>query len=466
MIYNDTDTICAVSTPAGRGGIAVIRISGPDAIAIADSVWRGRKLSDTPGHTVRLGEIIDTESHQMLDQGLATVFRAPASFTAQDVVEFAVHGSRYIQRRLLEVLVASGARLAEPGEFTRRAFVGGKLDLAQAEAVADLIDAESRAAHRIASSQMRGHFSERLAFLRDKLLELATLLELELDFSEEDVQFANRSHLIDLTAQVRDETLRLHNSFKGGQAIKEGIPVAIVGAPNAGKSSLLNQLLGDDRAIVSDIPGTTRDTVEDTLALGDYTFRLIDTAGIRQTDDTIEQIGVDRARQTIARARIVIVVSDITVPIDRPILEAASKAVTEGSAAHLIHVLNKADLLSAPTAGEISQTSPDTHISKITISAKTGLGTDALLNALIDAADKDAGTDSDALIVTNARHARLLLEASQAAEQALDELRSGIPSDLVAQSIRATISYLSEITGDIPSSEILETIFKRFCIGK
>lgn len=466
MIYNDTDTICAVSTPAGRGGIAVIRISGPDAIAIADSVWRGRKLSETPGHTVRLGEIIDTESCQMLDQGLATVFRSPASFTAQDVVEFAVHGSRYIQRRLLEVLVASGARLAEPGEFTRRAFLGGKLDLAQAEAVADLIDAESRAAHRIASSQMRGHFSERLAFLRDKLLELATLLELELDFSEEDVQFADRSHLIDLTAQVRDETLRLHNSFKGGQAIKEGIPVAIVGAPNAGKSSLLNQLLGDDRAIVSDIPGTTRDTVEDTLALGDYTFRLIDTAGIRQTDDTIEQIGVDRARQTIARARIVIVVSDITVPIDRPILETASKAVTEGSASQLIHVLNKADLLSAPTAGDISQTSPDAHISEITISAKTGLGTDALLNALIDAADKDAGTDSDALIVTNARHARLLLEASQAAEQALDELRAGIPSDLVAQSIRATISYLSEITGDIPSSEILETIFKRFCIGK
>lgn len=290
------DTICAISTPPGVGGIAVIRISGPQAIAVADRVWHGKSLSETAGHTARFGRITDpSRGGEMLDEAVATVFRAPASFTGEDVVELSVHGSRYVQRRLLEMLTGNGARLAEAGEFTRRAFANGKMDLAQAEAVADVIASNSRASHRLAASQMKGCFSRRLEELRDKLLDLASLLELELDFSEEEVEFASRERLREIATEIHSEVSRLEKSFSAGSAIKDGIPVAIVGPTNAGKSSLLNLLLGEDRAIVSDIHGTTRDTIEDTLEIGDYLFRFIDTAGLRDTSDPIEALEIGRA---------------------------------------------------------------------------------------------------------------------------------------------------------------------------
>ncbi|MDE6125702.1 MAG: tRNA uridine-5-carboxymethylaminomethyl(34) synthesis GTPase MnmE, partial [Muribaculaceae bacterium] len=289
-------TICAISTPAGTGGIAVVRVSGPDAIGTVSRLWRGKPLSKCDSHTAHLGQLVDPgRDSEPLDQAVATIFRGPNSFTGEDVVELSVHGSRFVQAELIRLLCGNGARLAEPGEFTRRAFAAGKMDLAQAEAVADVIAANSRAALRIANRQMRGAFSERLATLRDQLLELAALLELELDFSEEDVEFASRNRLRDIAGQILDEIERLRSSFAAGTAIKDGIPVAIAGPTNAGKSSLLNALLNDDRAIVSDIHGTTRDTVEDTMSIGDHLFRFIDTAGIRETYDAIEQAGIRRS---------------------------------------------------------------------------------------------------------------------------------------------------------------------------
>ncbi len=469
---SDSSTICAIATPHGRGGIAVIRISGPDAIAISDKIWRGKSLDAVQSHTAHLGNVLHTDG-SILDQAVATVYRAPRSFTGENVVEIAVHGSVYIQQQLLQSLIAAGARLAGPGEFTQRAFSNGRLDLAQAEAVADIIAADSRAAHRIASQQMRGQFSRRIAQLRDSLLQLATLLELELDFSEEDVEFADRTRLIDITSQIEDETTRLYRSFQGGQAIKDGIPVAIIGAPNAGKSSILNALLGDDRAIVSDIPGTTRDTVEDTITLGDYTFRLIDTAGLRDTTDTVERIGIERARQSIDKSRIVIVVSDITKPLDSEILHAATSHLSSESPGYTIHALNKTDLAPHPdTLGQAAEFQAKTaesapgHITTVQASTLTHQGTEALIQALTAAADSDAGTATDGLIITNARHAQHLSHAAASAAQARVQLTDGTPSDLVAQTIRETIHHLSAITGDIPSQEILNNIFANFCIGK
>lgn len=461
----DNSTICAIATPHGRGGIAVIRLSGPDALAITNRIWKGKPLDQVDSHTAHLGTITDRQG-EPLDQAVVTVFRGPRSFTGQDTVEISVHGSIYIQQQLLASLTKAGARLAGPGEFTQRAFANRRMDLAQAEAVADIIAADSRAAHRIASQQMRGQFSQRIASLRDTLLELATLLELELDFSEEDVEFADRSKLIELTDKIARETMRLHKSFQGGQAIKDGIPVAIVGAPNAGKSSILNTLLGDDRAIVSDIPGTTRDTVEDTLHLGDYTFRLIDTAGLRHTTDTIEQIGIDRARQAISKARIVIMVSDATQPLDAQTIQ----AVTTGDCApYIIHALNKTDLsVNDDTVAEAKQIAQNCEaITTVETDTRTSQGINKLVEALISAADKDArGNETSGLVITNARHAQLLLQASQTASLANEQLRQDIPSDLVAQTIRQTIEHLSAITGDIPSQEVLNNIFANFCIGK
>lgn len=329
---NENDTICAVSTAPGVGGIAVIRVSGPQAIAAVDTLWEGKPLAGTPGHHARFGRILDrAHGGEMLDEAVATVFRAPRSFTGEDVVELSVHGSRYVQRRLLQLLEEAGCRLADAGEFTRRAFANGKMDLAQAEAVADVIASNSRAAHRLAASQMKGAFSRRLEELRDKLLELASLLELELDFSEEDVEFASRARLREIAREVHDEVTRLAESFSAGNAIKEGIPVAIVGPTNAGKSSLLNLLLGEDRAIVSDIHGTTRDTIEDTLEIGDYTFRFIDTAGLRDTADPIEALGIQRSRAAASRAAITILVLDATsIPAEMGDGVAPGKNTTDG----------------------------------------------------------------------------------------------------------------------------------------
>lgn len=303
----ENDTICAISTPSGVGGIAVVRVSGKDAITIADKIWKGKSLESVDSHTVHLGNIVDNSSEdEPIDQAVATVYKSPNSFTGEDVVEFSVHGSKWIQRELINLLIRKGCRLAEPGEFTRRAFASGKMDLAQAEAVADVIASSTRSAHRLASLQMRGVFSERISSLRDELIKIASLLELELDFSEEEVEFASRHELLELANGLITTIGNLAASFSTGNAMKEGVPVAIVGEPNVGKSTLLNLLLNDNRAIVSDIPGTTRDTIEDTVEIDDVLYRFIDTAGIRDTTDHIENLGIERTIDTVKKARVVL----------------------------------------------------------------------------------------------------------------------------------------------------------------
>ncbi len=457
-IFDSESTICAVSTPPGCGGIAVIRISGHDAIKIADSVWRGKPLAEAPSHTAHVGEIIDPTLGEALDQCVATVFRGPRSFTGEDTVELSVHGSRWIQREVIALLIRQGCRGALPGEFTRRAMMNGRLDLAQAEAVADVIASSSRASHRIAASQLKGKFSERLASLRDNLLHLSTLLELELDFSEEHMEFADRGEIRRLAGEIANEVGRLYRSFRNGSAIKEGIPVAIAGATNAGKSSLLNRLLSDERAIVSDIHGTTRDTVEETLEVGDYLFRFIDTAGLRSTSDPIEQLGIDRSLTAISRARIIITVVDPLTPPPSQLTEAI-KARTD--AAKILFV-NKQDISPAPS---LSSGSGDVIIRG---SAKTGQGVDELLEQLtqiIDSETKDSETEG-AIIVTNARHAIALEAAHREALDIIRTLDDDLPPEFTAQHLRQTISHLSSITGDIPTPEILTNIFSRFCIGK
>ena len=451
-MHTHTDTICAISTPPGIGGIAVARVAGPRAIEITDALWHGKPLATTPAYTARVGAITEPDG-TTLDQAVATVYRAPHSFTGDDIVEIAVHGSRYVQRRLIDLLTRAGCRVADPGEFTRRAFMAGKLDLAQAEAVADVIASSSRAAHRIAISQLNGTFSRRLADLRQQLIDLAALLELELDFSEEDVEFASRTRLVTLATTLQTEIRRLLDSYNGGRAIKEGIPVAIVGPANVGKSSLLNRLLDDDRAIVSDIPGTTRDTVEETLHIGDYLFRFIDTAGIRATDDPVEQLGITRSLHARARARILLSLST-TPPSSAPWPEQSEGTPTSTLT---IHIINKTDLTPATPipAGAIG------------ISAKTGAGIDHLRTLLTDAARQlTASTDGESDIITNARHAQALSDAAESTARVIDGLTSGLAPDLVAQDLRQTIAHLGSITGAVTSTDILTTIFSRFCIGK
>lgn len=342
-INNTPDTIAAISTPAGVGGIAVIRISGPEAVAIVNSGWKGKDLTSVASHTVHLGKYIATDGN-MLDEAVATVFRAPASFTGEDVVEISVHGSRWIQRELISDLIRRGARAAGPGEFTQRAFLNGKLDLAQAEGVADLIASTSKAAHNLALSQTRGNFSRELDNLRDKLIEFASLLELELDFSEEDVEFADRSNLLKLAKVIKEKVDRLAASYSSGAAIKEGVPVVIAGIPNAGKSSLLNLLLNDDKAIVSDIPGTTRDTIEDTIEIDGVLYRFIDTAGLRTTSDMVEGLGIERARDKMRKARIVIWILDPTTPLSFQ-TEELNIFARENPDVPVILLMNKSDLI-------------------------------------------------------------------------------------------------------------------------
>ncbi len=453
------DTICAISTPAGVGGIAVCRISGPEAIAIASRRWKGRPLDRAESHTAHFGEVLDADGNP-LDQCVATVFRAPRSFTGEDVVEFSVHGSRYVQSALLRSLIAAGSRMAEAGEFTRRAFASGKMDLAEAEAVADVIASESRAAHRIALNQMKGGFSRRLSELRARLVDLVALMELELDFSEENVEFASRNKLLDIARQIESEVGRLHGSFAAGSAIKNGIPVAIVGDTNAGKSSLLNAILGDDRAIVSNIHGTTRDTIEETVNIGDYQFRFIDTAGIRDTTDTIERIGIERSIEALNRARIVLLVCDITVPVNRQLLDIVAETTAQGTTAFI--VANKID------AGDLSafrKTLTDASLPILPISSKNGEGLDKLKMRISEAVAAECCAEGD-ILVTNLRHAEALGAARQSIARVIDGLRASLPGDLVSQDIRETLHHLAAITGEIPSTEILSTIFSRFCVGK
>ena len=446
------DTIAAISTPAGRGGIAVIRISGPDAVSFTDKIWKGKNLRDVASHSAHLGHIIDCQGN-ILDQAVATVFRTPKSFTGEDVVELSVHGSTYIQSALLESLINQGVRIAEPGEFTRRAFLNGKLDLAEAEAVADIIASSSRAAHAIAASQLQGRFSSHINSLRQKLIDLAALLELELDFSEEDVTFADRSQLKSLAREILSFIDSLASTFSSGKAIREGVPVAIIGKPNAGKSSLLNSLLGTDRAIVSDIPGTTRDTIEDTLDIDGITFRFIDTAGLRSTDDPIESLGIERSYASIRKAKIILwLIDPNTSDVDAAKAEdLISREVTSDS--FLIKIQSKSD---------ISRNS--SHSELLPISSKTGSGIDQLRKILIAKVTSGLPTD-ESLIVTNARHQSALLQARKALADLLYGMND-LTTDLLAEHLREAISSLGSITGQITSTTILHTIFSRFCIGK
>lgn len=456
------DTICAVATAPGTAGIAVVRVSGPQAFTICDTLWRGKRLADVPSHTAHLGTVRDTDA-TVLDQAVATVFRGPHSYTGEDVVELSVHGSPYVQYRLIELLCKAGARLAEPGEFTRRAFTAGNIDLSQAEAIADLIAARSRAAHHVAVNQLRGGITRRLLQLREQLVDLSALLELELDFSEEDVEFADRTRLITLAEEINREVTRLHGTYRRGQAIRDGIPVAIAGPTNAGKSSLLNALVGDDRAIVSDVHGTTRDTVEDTLTLGDHLVRIIDTAGLRATTDTVELIGQERTRAALTRAalRLIVFAADDSRPLPAD-LDAAENT---------IFVVNKTDVASPAAVIEKIRERYGAEAVIVAVSALTGDGLSTLEKKLTETLDAMTGNVAADLIITNARQAQALADAAASSAAVIAALRTGISADLVALDLRDTIAHLSSLlttaTDDpLTAATVLSAIFSRFCIGK
>lgn len=454
QIYDPDDTICAICTPAGTGALAVIRVSGSEALTIADSIWKGHKLSEAPSHTAHLGYIFDPDNGEILDQAVATIYRAPASFTGDNVVEFSIHGSRWIQRQLIELLLRRDCRLALPGEFTRRAFAAGKMNLSEAEAVADVIAASSAAAHRLAINQMRGDYSRRLNSLRDELIRLASLLELELDFSEEDIEFADRTQLLEIARSLHTELTRLANSFSSGAAIKDGIPVAIIGPTNAGKSSLLNQLLGDDRAIVSEIHGTTRDIVEDTIEIGPYLIRFKDTAGLRDTADSIETIGISRSINAANTARIILYLIDPTQP-DAPRPEQYGYAKT-------IYIINKIDVATPEQLAAALTLAPEA----VEISARKGINIDGVRDAILSTVNAGTQADSDTLIVTNARHAAAFRAAATSAAAVISGLETNITPDLIAEDLRQTIHHLSSVTGEITTPQVLQSIFENFCIGK
>jgi len=460
---NTSDTIAAISTPAGTGGIAVIRVSGNDAIEIVNKAWKGKPLTEAVSHSAHLGNYIATDG-STLDQAVATIFRAPASFTGENIVEISLHGSRWIQREVLADLIRRGARTAMPGEFTQRAFLNGKLDLAQAEGVADLIASSSRAAHNLAISQTRGNFSRELNTLRDRLVEFASLLELELDFSEEDLEFASRTRLNELASSIHIQLSRLADSYKAGANIKDGIPVAIIGPTNAGKSSLLNALLNDERAIVSDIHGTTRDIVEDTIEIGPYLIRFRDTAGLRTTTDTIENIGIERSQAAARSASVVIYMVDPLAATDVANIWNSLDGIAQSD---VIIAVNKADI--APTeATETAKTLAEAFPSAtlLTISAKERTTLASLCEAILYHIETQVPDSENDVIVTNARHAEALRNAADAASAVSQAIDAGLPADLIAQDLRATIHYLSSITGEITPTEVLSTIFSRFCIGK
>ncbi len=446
----DHDIIVAPATAPG-GAIAVVRISGAGAATLCDRIFRGRtNLAAAPGYSVHYGRVVDGD--RTVDDVLATLFRAPHSYTGEDSVELSCHGSPYIVSEVLRLLRAAGARMAEPGEFTIRAYLAGKLDLAQAEAVADLIASSSRAAHALASAQLRGGYSAALDGLRDRLLELVALLELELDFSEEDVEFADRGQLRETMERIRAEIDRLHDSFRLGNAIKEGVAVALVGAPNVGKSTLLNRLLGEERAMVSEIAGTTRDVIEECIDIDGVRFRFLDTAGIRATDDRLERMGIERTLAGIERARIVVrLVDAANAPI--PPIEFALRADQT-----LLTVVNKTDI-AAPACAL-----PDGAIG---ISARRGDGIDRLRSALRAAVDTESLYHGDP-IVSNSRHCAALDDARRALDGALAALRDELPADLLSEELRHTVRSLGAITarGAIAPDEVLQHIFSKFCIGK
>ena len=454
MIYNDSDTIVAAATPTG-GAICIVRLSGEQAIAICDKVFRGRRqLQDARPASALYGRIVDGE--EVVDDVILTLFRAPHSYTGEDSVEISTHGSRYVVERVISLLLRHGARLAEAGEFTRRAFLAGRMDLAQAEAVADLIAADSHASHAIASTQMRGAYSEELQSLRDKLLNITSLLELELDFSEEDVEFADRTQLLELLEQTLAKVEHLAQSFSLGNALKEGVQVAIVGRPNVGKSTLLNRLAGEDRAMVSDVAGTTRDTVEVTVNIGGVIYRLIDTAGLHSTADRLEQMGIERTTEALRKARIILWLTDD----EHSLMDDDLIGYAPSSTQQTYRIITKIDLAKS-AASEMSASPYPT----IRLSARTGEGVDTLIKTLQATADA-TGAYNGEVIISNRRHHTALCQAQEALTAALNALQNNIPTDLMSEDIRLALHHLGSITGEISSEDILQNIFSHFCIGK
>ena len=467
---NIEDTICAPATVPGTGAIAIIRMSGKDSFRIADKVvsCKGSTISETEGYKLRYGVALEADGTD-LDTVLVSVFRSPHSYTGEDSVEISCHSSKYVVERLLQRLVDSGARMAGPGEFTQRAFVNGKMDLAQAEAVADVISSQNAAAHRVAYSQLKGGFSKELKTLRDELLKMTSLLELELDFSEEDVEFASRRELSALLDGALRHIHSLTDSFRYGNALRNGVPVAIVGAVNAGKSTLLNALVGDDRAIVSDIAGTTRDTVEETMTIDGILFRFIDTAGLRTTQDEVEKIGIYRSYKKMSEAEIVLALLDVTVPEEEN-EHSISDIVNnlDVKSQKLIVLLNKVDVLGSNINVSLlnnTVSSPDEKVTKLYISAKTGFGLDTLRTLLSDS-QKTATLDSGQTIVTNLRHYQSMMSAAASLEKVRSSLATSQTPDLLSEDLRQALHHLSSILGEVTPDEVLGNIFERFCVGK
>ncbi|HEX2974917.1 MAG TPA: tRNA uridine-5-carboxymethylaminomethyl(34) synthesis GTPase MnmE [Bacteroidales bacterium] len=460
------DTICAPATGKG-GAISIIRVSGKETFGICEKIFipYGKKLnlSEQNGYTVIYGEI--RSDAELIDNVLLTIFKNPHSYTGEDSAEISCHASSYVIRKILELLIRNGARPATQGEFTQRAFMNGKMDLSQAEAVADIIASSSKAAHRIAMNQMRGGFSAEVGQLRAELLHFASLIELELDFGEEDVEFADRAELKIIVQRVKDLTDRLADSFMLGNAVKNGIPVAIIGKPNSGKSTLLNTLLKEERAIVSEIPGTTRDTIEDTMVIDGLEYRFIDTAGIRETSDVIETIGIKRTYEKISQASIVLLIDEIS---DTPesVNRRADQIRELIDGQRLFILINKIDKSDKTYQKQFSENITLRDNEKLLfISAREKTGIEELKAQLGDTSLKEK-IDSDEVIVTNIRHYDSLVQVSGSLGRVLEGLESGIPEDLIAIDIRQAIHYLGEITGQITTDEILGNIFKNFCIGK
>lgn len=451
---NNQDTIIALSTPSGSGAIGVIRLSGPDAISLTNSVFAGKDLTQQASHTLHFGLIKDGD--HIVDEVVAGLFVAPKSYTKENVVEISCHGSNYIIQQIINLLISKGARAAKPGEFTLRAFLNGAFDLSQAEAVADLIASNSKASHDVAMQQMRGGFANELKALREQLIHFASMIELELDFAEEDVEFANREQLTNLVNKINHVLRRLISSFEMGNVIKNGVPIVIAGKPNVGKSTLLNALLNEERAIVSDIAGTTRDTIEDELTIGGIVFRFIDTAGIRDTADIIEALGVERTLEKMKQAKLIIYMADAAQSIAE--IEEQVRGLAQLEIPYLI-LVNKADLIS------VAQREAFKDLNVVFISAKEKQGIDALKDTLLEQVNLHHINTSETL-VTNIRHVEALKQTENALQRVLDNVDNPVTSDFLAMDIKQALHYLGEITGTVTTDDLLENIFTKFCIGK
>lgn len=464
------DTIIALSTPSGVGAIAVIRLSGSNAIVIVNQFFKGKDLSKVASHTIHFGKILDYKNNE-IDEVLISIFKAPNSYTKENVVEISCHGSPYIQNKIINLFIENGVRYAKAGEFTQRSFLNGRFDLSQAEAVADLIASESEAAHKIAIQQMRGGISSKLKELRNALIEFTALIELELDFGEEDVEFADRTKLNELLNQIQTEIITLSASFQYGNAIKNGIPVVIIGKPNAGKSTLLNALLDEERAIVSNIAGTTRDTIEETLTIDGYLFRFIDTAGLREAKDEIEKIGIERSNEAIAKAEVVLYISDYNEMKAEDVFVEVNKLQLNPN--KTILVANKTEILREKEGSYGYYWNYNTVLENfgyqyhVAICAKEKYGIDTLKTELINIVLKDKIVHQNSIIISNQRHYEALQNAQIAIEEILQKMEQNISSDFISQDIKSVLRHLGTITGEIDiDKDILSTIFGKFCIGK